>query len=81
MMIPFTIDYREISTDREFTTNYIYDGCDCQKGYDLIGWGMRCAEFARKNGFMALWDKGIKLVNPNDYKIAVQQLKDNRELQ
>ena len=62
-MTAFTIDWLQINTGRKFTANYIFDGCSTQKGYDLIGWCLRCLRFGQKQGFRA-GVKNIKLKNP-----------------
>lgn len=81
-MIRFTIDWTEVNTDRIFTTDYVYDGCGCQKGYDLIGWSLHCLEFGRQQGFRG---KIPILVNPDDYPEFADMLyqkidKDNNQI-
>ncbi len=65
-MIRFTIDWENKKTGRKFTTEYTYDGCGCQKGYDLTDWVLNCLHFGVKNGLAGNTDD-IKLVNPEDY--------------
>lgn len=65
-MVRFTIDWKNKKTGREFTTEYTYDGCDCQKGYSITAWTLNCLHFGWKNGFSAD-THDIKLVNPKDY--------------
>ena len=64
-MIVFTIDWTSVLNGNEFTTNYTYDGCGCQKGYDLIDWSLQCLEFGRLAGFK--WGGLPRLKNPDDY--------------
>lgn len=51
----FYIDWTT-KTGRKFTTEYIYDGIGCQKGYSKAGWAARCAEYGMRNGFSPNWN-------------------------
>jgi len=72
-MIRFTIDWQVKSSGRKFTTEYTFDGCGNQKGFDLIGWAHNVLRYGQKDGFKAIYKKTgkysnpIALVNPADY--------------
>ena len=72
-MIQFTIDWKQISNGHKFTTEYLYDGCGNQKGYDLISWTLHCLQAGVCGGFKTGL-KAIKLVNDKDYPAYANSL-------
>ena len=81
-MIRFSIRWVQISNGYSFNSNYTYDGCGVQKGYDLIGWALYCLRSGQADGFRG---KMPVLINPKDYPEFADMLyqkidKENNQL-